>query len=393
MNVALVHDLPTGGALRVAVEWLRRTSADAVTVYCRDAAVHDFAPLPGGTPVVALPRAGRAGPVGDLQRLLASPAAGRALAARVDAGGHDVAFCLPSVLTQAPDVLPWLGTPHVHYAPEPLRSAHEPPELVWPGGTLRETVTRHGLNPIELRRRRLDRRYMAAAERVVTHSRFTAGTLHAAYGVDAGVVPLGVDAEAFTPGGVDGAGERYVLAVGALHPLKGHDLVVQSVGLLPEPRPRLVVVGDRGGAEPALRRRAVASGVTLDVRRGLPFAEVVELYRGAAVVACGQVREPFGLVPLEAMACARPVVAVDEGGFRETVRDGETGILVRRDPAAMAAALARVIDDAALAGRLGAAGRDDAKRRWTWDRTAAAFDDLLAGAAFAGQARKSTATS
>jgi glycosyltransferase involved in cell wall biosynthesis len=390
VNVALVHDLPTGGALRVAVEWVRRTSADAVTVYCRDPAVHDFAPLPEGTRVVALPRAGRDGPVGELRRLLASPAAGRALAARVDAGGHDVAFCLPSVLTQAPDILPALRTPHVHYAPEPLRSAYEPPELVWPDRNLRETVTRRGLNPVEHLRRTLDRRYMAAARRVVTHSRFTAGTLRAAYGIEAGVVPLGVDAEAFTPGAVDGAGERYVLAVGALHPLKGHDLVVQAVGMLPEPRPRLVVVGDRGGTEPALRRRAAAVGVTLDVRRGLPFAEVVALYRGAAVVACGQVREPFGLVPLEAMACAKPVVAVDEGGFRETVRDGETGLLVERNPAAMAAALARVIDDPALAARLGAAGRQDAERRWTWERTTAAFDALLARAA---QILTSTATS
>jgi glycosyltransferase involved in cell wall biosynthesis len=138
------------------------------------------------------------------------------------------------------------------------------------------------------------------------------------------------------------------------------------------------VVGDRGHLESALRAHAVARGVDLDLRQGIPFAELVDLYRRAGVVACGQIREPFGLITLEAMATRAPVVAVDEGGFRETVRDGVSGVLAPREPAAFGRALASVLDDPGLAARLGGAGREEVERVWTWERTAAGYDALLA---------------
>ncbi len=221
----------------------------------------------------------------------------------------------------------------------------------------------------------LDRRYISAARRVVTHSHFTQAMLDEIYEVPASVVPLGVDALAFSPGCHER--EDYVLAIGALHPLKGHELVLSAVSRLPEPRPRLIIVGDRGLSEAMLRKRALEAGVKLDIRHRIPFSEVVELYRRAGAVACGQIREPFGLTPLEAMACETAVVAVDEGGFRETITDGDTGLLVERDPRAMAAALARLLGNRLLAQRLGARGRADVLARWSWDRTADGLDTLL----------------
>ncbi|HEU0317526.1 MAG TPA: glycosyltransferase, partial [Solirubrobacteraceae bacterium] len=85
-----------------------------------------------------------------------------------------------------------------------------------------------------------------------------------------------------------------------------------------------------------------------------------------------------------AMACATPVVAVAEGGLVETVRHDDTGLLVARDPAALGGALARVLDDPQLAGRLGAAGRARVVADWSWERTAADFDARLAALAARG---------
>ena len=377
MRVAIVHDLPTGGAMRVLAAWLTHTEASELTIYARDRRVHEFAPLPERARVIERPLHRGASPLDELRRLAQSPRAGKRLAAEVDAGAYDVVFCFASVLTQAPDVLPFLRTPSLYYAPEPLRSAYEPPELIALPPDWRGTVTRLGINPIELRRRRLDRRYIAAAHRLVTHSRFTREQLREIYGVDSDVVHLGVDSQAFTPSGEPRERERYVLSVGALHPLKGHDQVIEALATLPSPRPRLVVIGDRGTSEGSLRSLAQERGVTLELCRGLPFPKVVELYQRAGVVACAAIREPFGLVPLEAMACATPVVAVDDGGFRETVRDGDTGLLIERNSATLGAAIARVLDDDALASRLGAAGRTEASKSWRWEDTAAGLDQLL----------------
>jgi glycosyltransferase involved in cell wall biosynthesis len=421
MKVAVVHHLPTGGAVRVLAEWLARTRARELTLYTRDVAVHEFVALPERVRVCERPLRRGNGALDEVVRLWRSPRDGAQLAAEIDAAGYDAVFCFASVLTQALDVLPYLRTPSLFYAPEPLRSAYEPPRLVQLAPGWRGAVTRLGINPIELRRRQLDRRYIRAAAHIVTHSAFTQATLREIYGVDSEVVHLGVDAQAFTPapggeGGVEreggggyepgggerggereggggyepGGGERggererrrgergdYVLSVGALHPLKGHDHVIEAIATLPTPRPRLIAVGDRGESEGMLRELAQARGVELVVRSRLPFAEVVRLYQRAGVVACAQLREPFGLVPLEAMACATPVVAVAEGGFLETVTDGRTGLLAPRDPAAFGGALARVLEDHQLASALGDAGREEVLGEWTWTRTAAGFDRLL----------------
>jgi glycosyltransferase involved in cell wall biosynthesis len=375
MNLAVVHHLPTGGAVRVMAEWLARTEAEQLTLYTRDARVHGFAGVPERVRVVERPLRQGDGAIDEIVRLARSPHDGARLAAEIDAGGHDAVFCFASVMTQAIDVLPFLRTPSLFYDPEPLRSAYEPPELVQLAPGWRGAITRRGLNPIELRRRALDRRYVRAAPHLVTHSQFTRQTLKDIYGVQAEVVLLGVDSIAFTP--VDGPRAGYVLSVGALHPLKGHDQVIAALATLPEPRPRLVVVGDRGEAAQALSELAGASGVELELRSKLGLAEVVETYRQAGVVACAQIREPFGLVPLEAMACATPVVAVAEGGFLETVSDGHTGLLSERDPHALGAALGRVLNDEALAHRLGANGRETVVRDWTWERTSTHFDAIL----------------
>jgi glycosyltransferase involved in cell wall biosynthesis len=96
------------------------------------------------------------------------------------------------------------------------------------------------------------------------------------------------------------------------------------------------------------------------------------------------VREPFGLVALEGMAAGVPVVAVDEGGFRETIRDGLTGLRVARDPAAFGEALRTVLDDPALAARLRGAALAEVREHWGWERTAAGYDQLLLGLAATG---------
>ena len=120
----------------------------------------------------------------------------------------------------------------------------------------------------------------------------------------------------------------------------------------------------------------------------LPRPEVIQLLTHATVFACPSVYEPLGIVNLEAMACATPVVASAVGGIPEVVADGVTGHLVRydeTDPAAfergLAEAIESVIADPAAAARLGEAGRQRAVREFGWDaiarRTVAVYEEIL----------------
>jgi glycosyltransferase involved in cell wall biosynthesis len=143
-----------------------------------------------------------------------------------------------------------------------------------------------------------------------------------------------------------------VLYAGRLSPEKGiEELVAAADGL------KLVVAGDG----PLRARVPGALGF-------VPHGELEGLYARAAVVACPSRREGFGVACLEAMAHARPVVATDVGGLRDLVVDGETGLVVPpRDPAALRAALDRLLADPALRRRLGSAGRRRAQERFSWD--------------------------
>jgi phosphatidylinositol alpha-1,6-mannosyltransferase len=202
------------------------------------------------------------------------------------------------------------------------------------------------------------------------------------------VVPLGADHELFRPG-VDTAavrqrydlgGGRWLLSVARLTRHKGIDTALQALGRLGREYPdlRYAVVG--GGEErEALEREARALGVADRVRfltevpdRDLPaLYNIAEIYLGVSRLMEQRV-EGFGISLAEASACGIPVVAGRSGGIPEAVRDGETGLLVDAErPDAVAEALRRLLDDAALRRRLGAAGRRAVMERYNWDRVAA----------------------
>jgi glycosyltransferase involved in cell wall biosynthesis len=167
---------------------------------------------------------------------------------------------------------------------------------------------------------------------------------------DVRVIPNGIDLPA-NPG--TEAEPPHVLYAGRLSKEKGVLELVGAAQGLP-----LVVVGDG-----PLRKRVPQA------RGFVPRNELEREYRDAAVVVCPSRREGFGVTCLEAMAYGKPVVASAVGGLRDLVVDGETGLLVPpRDPAALRAALACLLDDRELRLRLGAAARERARERFSWDR-------------------------
>jgi glycosyltransferase involved in cell wall biosynthesis len=149
----------------------------------------------------------------------------------------------------------------------------------------------------------------------------------------------------------------HLLFVGRLSEEKGILEFMQATRDLPR-----VVVGDG-----PLRER-VPDAVGFVSRR-----ELERHLERAAVVVCPSRREGFGVVAREAMAFGRPVVATSVGGLVDAVVDGSTGVLVPpRDPAALRCALERLLADAELRRRLGAAARDRARESFSWEAATAA---------------------
>jgi glycosyltransferase involved in cell wall biosynthesis len=204
---------------------------------------------------------------------------------------------------------------------------------------------------VELARRApaLARNVLRGARVVIAASTALAESAQALGATDVRVIPSGVD---LPPAIGEEASPPEVLYAGRLSPEKGVEELVEAARGM-----NLVVAGDG----PLRSRVPNALGF-------VPHDQLQPLYARAAVVACPSRREGFGVACLEAMAHARPVVATDVGGLRDLVVDGETGIVVpSRDPAVLRAALERLLGDAELRRRLGAAGRERARERFSWD--------------------------
>ena len=222
------------------------------------------------------------------------------------------------------------------------------------------------------------------------------------------LIPSAVDTDRFRP--VDKSAARQTLEidptaemivyVGRLVPRKDVRNVVQALAHLKTQRlaagkttmPSLFIVGgDTEEPDPAatpeigvLRALAAELGVLDQVRFvGRRQPDELHLWYAAADVAVTTPwYEPFGLTPLEAMACGAPVIGSRVGGIAFTVADGETGFLVPpRDPEALCARLTEILRDPARRIRMGAAGRTRVLGSFTWQqvamRTAALYDDLL----------------
>ncbi|HYM14416.1 MAG TPA: glycosyltransferase [Dehalococcoidia bacterium] len=203
------------------------------------------------------------------------------------------------------------------------------------------------------------------------------------------VIPYGVDTDRFAPGASPDNARVTVGAVARLSPEKGLDTLLRAVAALGNRGLRLsVLLAGDGPERQSLEALARALHLDDDVRflGELPHDSVPDVLRQIDIFAMPSTAEGFGVAALEASAAGVPVVASDVHGIPDVVLDGVTGLLVPpRDTAALAGAIARLADDAALRRRMGAAGRAYVEHNYRWQDNAALmerlYEEMVQGAA------------
>ncbi len=214
-------------------------------------------------------------------------------------------------------------------------------------------------------------------------------------------VPPGVDTSRFVPlPAIDRSAARVrmglpargplVVSVSRLVPRKGMDVLIEAAAALRAAgQPDLTVaIAGAGRDRPRLERMIARLGAPVRLLGRVADADLPDLYACADVFALccrnrwgGLEQEGFGIVFLEAAAAGVPSVAGDSGGAAEAVADGSTGVVVNRpdDPAAVAEAISRLIDDPAGALQQGRAARDRAVSEFAYDVLAARLETALDG--------------
>ncbi|QEH34773.1 D-inositol 3-phosphate glycosyltransferase [Aquisphaera giovannonii] len=262
-------------------------------------------------------------------------------------------------------------------------------------------VHQGGADSFPQERLAIEERAVAEADRVIAECPQDEQDLLEHYRADprkVETIPCGFDHSEFGP--IDRAEARrrlglpadgpIVLQLGRMVPRKGVDNVIRGLARLRSSRgvaARLLVVGGESrepdpAATPEIgrllevaREEGVADAVTFVGSRGR--RELRDYYAAADVFASTPWYEPFGITPLEAMACGTPVVGAAVGGIKATVVDGETGYLVPpHDPEALAARLADLLGDPAGAREFGRRAIRHVNARYTWRSVAGSISDL-----------------
>jgi glycosyltransferase involved in cell wall biosynthesis len=399
VRIAIYHNLPSGGAKRTLFEFVRRTTRHhTVDVFSLETADHKFADIrPFVNQHVIYPYKpkpllnspfGRINQFLRLSDLYSLDSINREIATQIDQQSYDVLFVDPCIYENAPSILKYIqSVPTVYYCHEPPRIIYE----VMPKRPydLQDSIFRSTLNRIDPLRylyftklKNNNHKNIISAKVVLVNSKFTQSFVKKIYHIEPQISYHGVDANTFQPSSTNK--DRFILSVGSLTPLKGFDFIIRALGIIhPRYRPNLKLVSNFQNPEELqfIQTLAAEMQIDLELLTNISDNQLSELYNQTSITVYAPIREPFGLVPLESMASGTPVVAVREGGMQETILDGETGFLVERDPVAFADAIQKLLDDPALAKRMGERGRQHVLQNWTWDQATARLEGYLHTAA------------
>ena len=193
-------------------------------------------------------------------------------------------------------------------------------------------------------RKRVDAENIKRSDILLANSKFTKDNIRKAYGLNSTVSYLGVDTHFFHPG----KGKRTidVLFVGSKDEGEGYFLLSKAISLLKtKPNVYYHFWGENWISDTQLR----------------------SLYRNSKIVVSLHKNEPFGLIPLEASACGAVVIALDSGGYKETIEMNRTGFLVRQKPQELGDLIREILSNIKLSQDIARSAREEVVVKWDWN--------------------------
>lgn len=357
MRIAVFHELQFGGAIRAVNEISKRLKKkNIVDLYLVDQSLgkeeikyfskvnfYKFSSKQwaGKNPVAKFYK--------DTVELIKLYRFHKTIAKEIDSKDYDFVFVHPSKFTQAPFILRFLKTKKIYYSEETLRMIYEQEGVVGIN-VLKQYYEK--LNRII--RKEIDRKNIKSADLILANSNFTKNNIYKAYRLKSKMVYLGVDVSFFKPGRK--SRDIDILYVGSKDESNGYNLLSQSINLLNiKLKIEYVITGQKWVTDSTLR----------------------DLYARSKIVIAFYKNEPFGLIPLEAMSSGSVVIALDQGGYKETIINGKTGYLVPADPKLISKKINHILSNTNLAKNMGEYARKIMIGKWSWDKRVKEFENVF----------------
>lgn len=264
---------------------------------------------------------------------------------------YDAVFIHGSYLTESPFLLFFSGFFKIYYAHAPNYTLIYEKVMGTPKSDpirfLYESVNRYI-------RKLIDKVNVRSADLILANSNYTRKKILSFYGKKSLVSYLGVDVSIYKP--LKSRKIYDFLYVGSYHPVDGYDLLNK-----------------------VLQKTKKISGKVLAIEDEWinDDFEMAKLYNNAKTVLCLSHGEPFGLVGIEAMACGVPVIAIDEAGYKETVIQGKTGMLIKRSEKDLRMALLSLLRNEKKRQKLSLAARQNALKNWAWEKVSLDMENII----------------
>lgn len=263
---------------------------------------------------------------------------------------YDYVFVHPSKFTQAPFLLRHLKNKCIYYCQEPLRIVYDEHLSNLSFVRFHKRLYEFLIRQI---RKRIDLKNIKSASVVLANSNFSKSLIEKSYGIKAKVCYLGVDTNIFKPFDVKKTYD--VLFIGNKD--KGYDLLV--------------------GALQFFKKKPKIKTIFREKGQSMTDKELALTYNKSKILVALNQNEPFGLIPLEAMACGVPVIAIDKGGYKESIINNKTGFLVPPSTIDLYEKINDVINDNKLRDELAKSSRLHILKNWTWDKSIKMLEKII----------------
>lgn len=350
MKIAVFHELPPGGARKavneIAKRLKKRHQLDSFIVderfpeeelkYFGNVNYFKFAPMPwrGKNWIARIYK--------DSFELLKLYILHRKISRKINSGGYDLVFVHGSKYTEAPFLLRLLRIPSIFYSHNPYyRKGYE---SIFNNSNLNwiRRIYEHLNNAV---RKFIDRKNIKRATYVLANSKYTQLQIYNTYSIASEVYYLGVNEKLFNYSKKEK--DIDILFIGSYHPVDGLQFLKEALKKI---KIKLKV------------KLILFENEWIDDDR-----EMNSLYQRSKIFVALAQNEPFGLSVLEAMSSNVPVIALNEGGYRETVANNKTGYLISKDSVQLSKKIVHLLSDKVLGSKMGSEARKEIEKKWSWD--------------------------
>jgi len=300
----------------------------------------------------------------------------KTIASDIDKRNYKVVVISHDKYCQTPFLIRYLKTKTVYYCQEPIRMYYE--YALNPINNMPFSIKKIYLLFSDYFRKQTDIKNARSATKILSNSYSSNESIYRAYGIYPSVCHLGVDQNKFKDLRVKK--ENFVYAIGNLSPHKAHKFIIEAISLIPgNKRPKLIIA--TGGVDlvnaNSLYTFAKKMQVNIKILEKISDKQHVELYNKARATICAAHLETLGLSALESMTCGTPVIAVQEGGYRDIIQNIKTGFFVNRDIKELAKMIQDLFEKKLPIKQITKEARKTIIPYWTWEQATARLERYI----------------